>query len=342
MFSLRRPLLILTVLTLFGIQGWTQCTLSNLEMTGAAISGNTITFNLSFTHIRNSGNKWVTIHFWDQSEYPAIPYNYAVDGVPTSLSLDGMDPQGTIVINNSVVSATGNYTYSQAFNATYQNDATFVMATASSSTLSYDASTGKYLITHLSITFPHAITTIKADVWSSQADHNQTVACFNTGLFPVVILPITGIESFKAEKQSGGKLFFSWTSQTERNTDHYEIARSTDATNWISVAVLGSKHEDGYSDEPTCYNFTCDTTMVTHAGFAWIFAVLLIVSFICRKYIPKLALVLVVISSFGLSVACRKSGNPLGNKYLTTTYFQLKAVDKDGHITYSPILTLKL
>jgi hypothetical protein len=176
--------LLISCLTLFAYSGFTQCSLSDVAITDVTISGNTAFFNLSFKHTRNSGNKWVTIHFWDQADYPN--YNYDVDGVPTSLSLDGEDPIGTIVINNSTVSATGTYTAAQAFVSSYQNDGTFAICTGPATTLTYNSVTKLYTITGLSLVLPSGTTVLEADVWSSQSQHNQQVHCFTKGIFPVV------------------------------------------------------------------------------------------------------------------------------------------------------------
>ncbi len=164
--------------------GFSQCTLSDVAITDVSVSGNTAYFNMSFKHIRNGGNKWVTIHFWDQAGYPN--YNYDVDGVPTSLSLDGEDPLGSIVINNTNVSATGSYTSAQAFVSSYQNDGTFLICTGLSTTLSYNSVTHIYTITGLSLALPSGTTVLEADVWSSQSNANQKVHCYTKGIFPVV------------------------------------------------------------------------------------------------------------------------------------------------------------
>lgn len=175
---------LISCLTAIVFSGFSQCALSDVAITDVTVSGGIAYFNLSFKHIRNNGNKWVTIHFWDQAGYPN--YDYDTEGVPTSLKLDGEDPIGTIVINNNNVSATGTYTATQAFVSSYQNDGTFAICTGPSTVLAYNSVTDIYTITGLSLILPSGTTVLEADIWSSQSNSNQQVHCFTKGIFPVV------------------------------------------------------------------------------------------------------------------------------------------------------------
>src|SRR5688572_8520579 len=102
---MKKLLLILTLCV--GLSGFVtaQCTISQATITNASISAGVATFSLAFTHDRNPGNKWVTIHMWNTSVYPSYGYG----APPTGSLLGGVIPFGTIVLNNTTVSSSGTY-----------------------------------------------------------------------------------------------------------------------------------------------------------------------------------------------------------------------------------------
>jgi hypothetical protein len=328
-------LALLSSLSLF-YEGFSQCTVSNMQVLNYGVSGSNVTFNLSFTHIRNSGNKWVTIHLWSQTGYPH--YNYGLDGYPTSLNLDGEDPLGTIVIDNQLVASTGSYT--NAFAAQYQNDATFHMLNTTSSVLSYNSSTNIYTISNLFMPNPNGL--VEGDVWSSQATGNNVVHCYFQQILPPIITPVTGMETFKARVDSiERKVLFSWTTQMETNNAFFTILwRKSGDSLWNNVALVSSNWESGTGGVPSAYSYTwylSDYKLII--GSLFIFPLLGGLIYTRKRQFCLVAL-LFIASTLSI-ISCKKTSS---SYYLPSGKyeFRLKQTDKDGRSSYSDVLMLRI
>lgn len=334
---MKKLLLILTLCV--GLSGFVtaQCTISQAIITNASVIGGVANFSLVFTHNRNAGNKWITIHMWKNTVYPSYGYG----NPPTSILLGGVVPFGTIVINNNMVSSSGTYD-ATAFASTYQQDGTFTLLNTASSSIVYDAATDKYTLNNLQVTLPPGTTVIKFDAWSSQSASNQNVHCYCLGesLLVPAVLPATGLEeSFKVTPKAG-YLNFSWTTRMESNNSHFVIERLSDTT-WISAAMIMSKTEDGNSNMPLTYSYSMKLpSSTTQLSMGWIFAVLLI-SMLIRKYLPfRLTCIGVGLWVMGSTVGCGK--HTIMDEQADTQWYRLRQVDMDHNSTTTKARMIKL
>jgi hypothetical protein len=334
---MKKLLLILTLCV--GLSGYVtaQCTISQATITNASLISGVANFSLVFKHIRNSGNKWITIHMWKSTVYPAYGYG----NPPTGALLSGVVPFGTIVINNSTVSGSGTYG-ATAFASPYQNDGTFILLNTSNSTIVYDASTDMYTLNNLQVTLPAGTLVIKFDTWSSQANTNQVVHCFTNGgsiLVPTV-LPVKGLEaSFKVKKENG-YIHFSWSTESELNNSHFEILKAS-GSDWVTAGILGSKYEDGNSSTLTNYSFKIPVKDHT-SSMSLMIAIPLVLGMFLRKYVPmRVTCMLVMLWAIGYSTGCKKS-NSLQEDELSSEWFRLKQVDRNNNSTSTTARMVKI
>lgn len=320
---MKKLLLILTLCVGFSGFVAAQCTISQATITNASVVSGVANFSLVFKHVRNAGNKWITIHMWNSPAYPGYSYN----DPPTTTKLGGVKPFGTIVINNNTVSGSGTYG-ATAFASPYQQDGTFVMLNTASSTIVYDASTDTYTLTNLQVTLPPNTVVIKFDAWSSQSATNQNVHCYytNSDILVPAVLPATGLnESFKVYKIDG-YLTFNWTTKMESHNSHFVIEELI-GQQWKQVALVGSKTEDGNSSMPLSYSYKMKLPAPQMAYMGWIFGVLLC-SILLRKYIPfRLMCLIAVVWIFG-TIACNRKDSLL-EKQLYEHCYRLRQVDLD-------------
>jgi hypothetical protein len=320
---MKKLLLILTLCVGFSGFVTAQCTISQATITNASVASGVANFSLVFKHVRNAGNKWITIHMWNSPAYPGYSYN----DPPTTIKLGGVKPFGTIVINNNTVSGSGTYG-ATAFASTYQQDGTFVMLNTASSTIVYDASTDTYTLTNLQVTLPPNTVVIKFDAWSSQSATNQNVHCYytNNDILVPAVLPATGLnESFKVYKKDG-YIHFTWTTNMESHNSHFVIEK-LEGQQYKEMAVVFSKTEDGNSDTPINYNYKMKLPDPALSSMGWIFVVFAC-SMLFRKYIPfRLVCIVAGLWVFGV-LACSKKDS-LIEKQLYEQWYHLKQVDID-------------
>lgn len=319
-------LMVITMVAGPGVLG--QCTISNVTMFNLSQTGSTASFSLRFEHLRNSGNKWITIHLWQAIDYPA--YEYTSGTVPTTARLGAQVPFGTIVINNSVVSSSGTYTAAQAFVSSYQSDGSFQMATGSGSTLVYNATTNVYTLNLLNVTLPGSITTIKADCWSSQAASNQVAHCFQVCI-PIVITPLAAtVESFRG-KADDGAVTFNWVTQTESKVSHFVVDKQ-DGDQWTQVGMVGSRYEDGNSSMTTSYSLKVNTRPITYAMFSIWFLVFIILVMSSRIRVGSLVVFGVVYGGL-VFASCKKTALDERVTQKQMVWYRLSEVDLNGKKT---------
>jgi hypothetical protein len=332
-----KKLTLILSLWLTAVTGWAQCTITQPIITNASYSGGAFHFSLNFKHQRNNGNKWVTIHMWKNTLYPG----YSYDNPPTTTRLGGVVPFGTVVINNTNVSASGTYNSSQAFVTAYQNDGTFLMVNTSASTLVYNASTDSYTLNNLQTVLPTGTSVIKFDSWSSQSSGNQNVHCFNIGgtiLVPST-LGVTGLESFQGRKD-GSSIIFTWTTKTETNNSHFTLRKLVEGQ-WSDMAVIISKYEDGNTTLSTNYRFELKGRQKQQSGGTTVALLgLSIIAAVCmRGFVPaRLTILLCVMGVTLNNVACKRESP--GEALLQDGQYQLAQVDRDGATTYSRIVVI--
>lgn len=330
---MKRVLTILTLCLLLTGSSWAQCTITQPLITNASLVGGVANFSLSFKHNRNWGNKWITIHLWKSTDYPSYDY----DRVPTTTRLGGSSkkPFGSIVINNANVSTSGSYSAAQAFVVSYQNDGTFFMLNTTGSTLVYNSVTDAYVLNGLQCTLPPGTTTIKFDSWSSQSSGNNNVHCYSLcgSILVPTVLPVTGLETFKAEKGSA-RVKFSWTTQSESNNSHFVIQELI-GSEWKDMATVFSKFEDGNSSLSTRYEFSLDTSHKQYGYIGLWITLSFIGAVMFRRYVPARLSMLVCIVVVFACHSCKSSSSL--DSLLQDRYYRLKQVDRDQQtVNYSP------
>ena len=68
-------------------------------------------------------------------------------------------------------------------------------------------------------------------------------------------LPVT-ISSFTGIMEQNHKVSLDWKTMMEAQIDHYDVERSSDGANWLTVASVESKHTDSTHDYELDYNYT--------------------------------------------------------------------------------------
>lgn len=311
---------------------WGQCTITQPTILNSSVAGGVTTFDLQFKHVRNSGNKWVTLHFWATTAYPS--YNY--DRVPTTTRLGGTSkkPFGTVVIDNSTVDHSGTYT-STVFASPYQNDGAFVLLNTATSSLVYSSATGLYTLKNLKMTLPAGISGIEYDSWSSQSNDNGVVHCYNTcNMLPIpTVTAVTGLETFQGTAVSG-KAHLTWLTHMESNNSHFLVEEYKDG-GWYDVAMIVSKYEDGNCSHDTQYECTVDGS-TKGVGLAATLPALIVISLLFRGVVPaRLTLLAGLAISMG-TIACNSQKDVLSDSLQTAHIYKLVQVDKDGKRTDSP------
>jgi hypothetical protein len=332
-------LALLSCLVLGSVFG--QCTITQPSiMNPSVLPGGIAKFDLTFKHIRNGGNKWVTVHLWKSQDYPG--YNY--DRVPTTARLGGSSsrPFGTVVINNELVDHSGTYTNTQSFVDVYQNDGVFVMLNTSGSTLVYNATTDSYTLKDLQIILPAGTTVIKYDSWSSQSSYNNNVHCFNSNGGTIIVpsvLPVVYSKPFKVDK-SNGFLEYTWATSSESNNSHFVIEH-LEGSEWKEIATIFCKSENGYSDTQSQYTYRMkipedkgdprSTTLLIGLS-------VLTCALVLRNFVPaRLTILICVVCACALG-ACNGSKE---NSLQSDHWYRLKQVNKDGKFTHSDSRMIK-
>lgn len=158
------------------------CSVTNItvRLNSANSSGGScqINFDLSWDQSNNSGNKYTTLHLWTTANYPVPPLTYA--SAPTAAEL--ANAVGTIVIKDPTLAT-------PTLNPTYQNAPTAIILPATGIQKVYVSGTGnntinRFTITGITTTLASSCSnsiTLKADIWSSNANSNNGVQCTSLG-----------------------------------------------------------------------------------------------------------------------------------------------------------------
>lgn len=158
--------------------------------------------------------------------------------------------------------------------------------------------------------------------------------------------PIKGITSGTAQ--------FNWSTSSEVKMDSFYVQQSRDTLNWITLFGVKTKSTKDtvlttQNYGPYYYSITSHT-LVSHAGIAFLFVLVLLIILLNKKNRNVLSLGLVLLT-FGIS--CTKTKvDPVqtdvqitadafrrtGTKY----YFRVKALDKSKNVVYSKSVALTL
>jgi hypothetical protein len=153
-----------------------QCTrVSNIQQSGCNFK-----IDLSFNLQGNGGNKITTLYVYNTADYNDLPANFYGQNnnrVPTSSELNNAKTLATIKINTDSILTV--YNYQKVSNG-------FERPNSMQSGLSYsvDASSGQITIKEVSVTLAncHTLTTLRADVLSSQSPDLSSVGCIAKGV----------------------------------------------------------------------------------------------------------------------------------------------------------------
>jgi hypothetical protein len=182
---MKKIILIVSLLSLGGLynQSPAQCTFGNVGVkinsayTDPTTQKCVINFDLYFDVEHNPGGKYFWIHIWPTSNYPN--YSYPQSQPPTTSQI--LNGNGTL--DNSIM--TFGYFHQQGAltpQLFYPPDAN-VPGFQTGYTLSEIQGTpDRYTAHGLSLTLPQGCNiaqSLTADLWESQSDHAQTIACFS-------------------------------------------------------------------------------------------------------------------------------------------------------------------
>lgn len=179
----------LMAISLFCVQqSFAQCTVSNIIIQNVVRVGSTATtctvkFDVSFNIENNSGNKYIFLHTWLQSQYPN--YFDCVDGHPTTNGSIAA-PESADLANSFLNIGIDNNSPTPTIITTYppDNAVPLAMVDGISKTVLADGS-AVIILTGVTVTVPVACGTpvvIIADLWSSQSASAQRAHCVNCGI----------------------------------------------------------------------------------------------------------------------------------------------------------------
>jgi hypothetical protein len=157
-----------------------QCTVSNvavhLNSTSVVGSNCVLNIDVSFDLQHNGGNKFIFIHLWRASQYPAqtTTFGSSLNTAPTATQLAAT--VANIGIDNHVNPPTYLTTYAA------DNTVTLQVPTGLSSTGGSNLTPDHFVLSGLNLSIPggcNQAVEIKGDVWSSQAQSGNSVSCLS-------------------------------------------------------------------------------------------------------------------------------------------------------------------
>lgn len=142
------------------------------------------------------------------------------------------------------------------------------------------------------------------------------------------VLPVSFL-SVKAAMLNNDSINVSWSTASEKNSDHFEIEVSKDGKNFVSIGTVQSKAANGNSNEVLQYSFskaTGDVTITT--GILSVFMISIGLVAFTRK--NRLLLAIIVLLGSGiLTISCNKRNTDTieQNQKL---FVRIVQVDKEG------------
>ncbi|HMH35107.1 MAG TPA: hypothetical protein VK543_18855 [Puia sp.] len=154
------------------------------------------------------------------------------------------------------------------------------------------------------------------------------------------LLPVTLTYFHASANDQGIKL--DWQTNMESNNSVFIIQKSTDGFNFVDVASVATKANNGNSDAPLTYSYQIFSKNTTTADMRYMLlamALLVSVVFISKLNRVYKSLLLGIACLFLFS--CSKSVTiPNNIPASSKTEFRLKQVDIDGHVNYSEVRLL--
>ena len=178
---MKKILLLIAIVASFGMVNKLtaqNCTVSNISVhlnSTTTVGGNcVININLSFDLAANPGNKYLWMHLWPTGSYPNLSYSKP----PTAAELAAT--VANIGIDNHVVgSPTLQSTYPPAPSVPVQSSGTISVSVGGGA-----GGSDRFTITNISLSVPgscNSVAAITGDIWSTNAQSQNAVQCFNKG-----------------------------------------------------------------------------------------------------------------------------------------------------------------
>ena len=182
---MKKILLTLVVFASFGLVAKlnAQCSVSNVaaHLNSSTTSGGNCIFNidLSFDLQHNMGNKYIFIHLWKATNYPAQTTTYG-SGLHTP-------PQSAQLAATIANIGIDNHTTPDVFLSSYPPDNTVTLQVPAALNVTPGTTTtpDHFVISGITVTIPGGCTQaveIKGDVWSTQSSSANTVQCLSNTL----------------------------------------------------------------------------------------------------------------------------------------------------------------
>lgn len=210
----------------------------NIQIRSEGTSATTQNVGMLFTNDRPitfGAGSTITLG-WDIATFSGVTYFY-----PGYLRL--LDNDADIIIGTTTIASTG----STNGTSYYLNSNSYIVS-ATSGTL-YNRAVGAPTATHImsGANVPTANITNKTVARVDGALFTQFPLFYNppagAGGSAVAPLPVQLI-SFNAAK-ANGKVVLNWATAQEINSDYFEVQRSTDATNWVTVSSVKAAGNSG-------------------------------------------------------------------------------------------------
>ncbi|HSB94441.1 MAG TPA: T9SS type A sorting domain-containing protein [Flavitalea sp.] len=258
----------LSLLVLFGLNQQTHaqaCSVKNLTVKVNSITStaNSCVINADITWIQdaNSGNKFSNVHIWTSTNYPTTLIKYSKPATAAELA----NSLGTIVVNNpssATPTLNNKYPVDNSVKMVGMSAATKIVRTANYPSAGLDSFRVSNVTLTLSGTNSCASSFIlKGDVWSSQANTDQTVQCANAnGTFTTTDVTIDGLIMCTNPRQF--QLFVATASQTPVD---FTYAVYEDVDNSGSYSVLDVLVGSGSGSTISTSRFT--SPPVTYVGY---------------------------------------------------------------------------
>ncbi len=171
----------------------------------------------------------------------------------------------------------------------------------------------------------------------SAAPNNSTTSSVNLGISndPIVLPVVFGSIS---AKWNGNNLNVTWTTETEKNNDYFDIEASTNGVDFISIGTVKSLAPDGNSDKAIQYELTKSLTGNTLASILGISLLGLGSIGLYRKRRLRLPFTLVIMCGLtAILFGCKKAtSDELGGD--GKVFIRVTQVDKDGSRSSSKVV----
>src|SRR5258706_1533408 len=178
---MKKILLLFAIIAIFGMANKSaaqNCTVSNISVhlnSTTTVGGNCIiNINLSFDLAANPGNKYIWLHLWPTSVYPNLSYGHT----PTAAELAAT--VANIGIDNHVNgSPTLQTSYPPAPSVAVQSSGTVTISIGGGA-----GGSDRFTVTNISLNVAgscNSVASITGDVWSTNAQSQNSPQCFNKG-----------------------------------------------------------------------------------------------------------------------------------------------------------------